>query len=236
MIFNVCAANWTSYLLDVVVVLFILGFTFVCARKGFIECFFGFVSSFVAIILAFSFAKLLLSATGGFFGLQGALSKKFTEVFSKVAGFDVDVSGMGVKEALKEGDVSAALSGLVLSVFGKSDLPAGTTIGSMLGVSVSKFAVTLFCGALIFAAAKLIIFLLKKTLSKLAEKIGVLGRVDTLLGAIVGLLESVIIVFLVVSVLTIIPSQTITTYLDNSIFVGALYNYNPLVHILGWIL
>ena len=231
-----CAADWTAYLLDVFVFIFLLGFAIVCARKGFVECFFGFVSTIVAMILAFTFAKFLYHWTDGLFGLGGFLEGKFTKVFSKVDGFDVDISSQGVQAALKEQDLPAILVTLVTSSFGKVDLPVGTTIGSMLGASVSKFAVTLLCGITVFIAAKLLIGLLKKILSSIISKITLLDKLDSLLGALVGVLEGVLVVCLLLSIVTMIPSQTLSNYLDNSLFVGALYNYNPLVHILGWIL
>lgn len=233
---RLCALQWTAYLLDLVVVLFVVGFTFVCAKKGFIECFFGFISTIVAVVIAFSFAKLFVNITDGLFGLQGAFEKGLTKVFSKISGFDTDVSSVGVADAIKEKDLPVILVSLIMKVFGSGELEAGTTLGHMLGVSVAKYAVTLLCGILLFIGVKLVIFLLKKTLSKIVENIKPLGSLDALLGAVVGLVESTLIVCAMLSLLTIVPSQSVSNYLNNSLFVGKLYNYNPLVHILALLL
>ena len=233
---NLCTVDLTAYLLDVFVIVFLMGFAIVCARKGFVECFFGFISTIAAILIAVVFAKLVYNWTDGLFGIDGFLEGKLTKVFSKINGFDIDVSTQGAQEALKEQDLPAILVTLVMSSFGKGDLPIGTTIGGMLGASVAKFAVTLLCGIVLFLVAKLVVGLLKKVLSSVISRITLLNQLDTLLGGLVGILEGVLGVCLALSILTMIPSQTLSTYLDNSLFVGALYNYNPLVHILGWIL
>lgn len=233
---SLCAAKWNSYLLDGVVVLFVLGFTFISARKGFIECFFGFVSSIAAVLIAFLFAKMFVNATNGLFGLQGLLEDKLSVAFSKISGFNEDVSGLGTQEALSGGKLPAVLTKLVLSVFGKGEFPVGSTLGGILGVSVAKLAITLFCGSLLFIAVKCLFFLVKKTLTAIVSKITMLGSLDTTLGAAVGLIESLLIVCFILSVLTVIPSQMVTEYLENSLFVGALFDYNPLVHILAFLL
>lgn len=235
-LFNLCAVDWTAYLLDIFVVVFLIGFAIVCARKGFVECFFGFISTIAAILIAALFAKLVYNWTDGLFGVDRFLEGKFTSVFSKINGFDIDVSSQGAQEALKEQDLPTILVMLVISSFGKGELPVGTTIGGMLGASVAKFAVTLLCGIVLFILAKLVIGLFKKILSSLISKIEMLNRLDTLLGGLVGVLEGVLGICLALSILTMIPSQALSTYLDNSLFVGWLYNYNPLVHIIGWIL
>ena len=231
-----CVAQWNAYLLDGVVLLFLLGFTFISARKGFIECFFGFVSGIVAVTVAFLFAKTLVSVTNGAFGLQGLLEDKLSVAFSKISGFNEDVSGLGAQEALQGGKLPAVLAKIVLSSFGSGEFPAGSTLGGILGVSVAKLAVTLICGTLLFFGVKLLFFFLKKTLSKIVSHIKMLDSLNATLGAAVGLIESVIIVCFILSIMTLVPSQAVTNYLDNSLFVGVLFEHNPLVHILSYLL
>ena len=44
-VYGLCAAKLTNYLVDIIVVVVLVGFALVCARKGFIECFFNFISA-----------------------------------------------------------------------------------------------------------------------------------------------------------------------------------------------
>ncbi|MBQ1942599.1 MAG: hypothetical protein II368_03005, partial [Clostridia bacterium] len=60
------ASNW---IIDVVVILFALIMFISCAKRGFIDCFFGAISTTLALVVAFSFAKIFVSMTDGVFGL-----------------------------------------------------------------------------------------------------------------------------------------------------------------------
>ena len=125
------ASNW---IIDVVVILFALIMFISCAKRGFIDCFVGAVSTIVALIVAISFAKIFVSMTDGLFGLADIIQGKLEESFAKVEGFTADVSSSGVEQALKEQNVSAILAGLVMRLIGKQDsIEAGTTLAMLLG-------------------------------------------------------------------------------------------------------
>ena len=67
-------------------------------------------------------------------------------------------------------------------------------------------------------------------------RLRLLDAVDTLLGAVVGIAECLLLVCFVMSVLTIIPSQTVVEYLENGLLVGWLYRNNLIVYLLGLLL
>lgn len=230
---GLCAAHWATYLADGIVVVFLLAFSVVCAKRGFVECFFGFVSTIAAILVAVLFAKAVLSITDGLFGLQTFAQRKFTGAFAKLDGFAVDVSADGVSAALAEKNLPAILGRLALKWFGKGELAAGTTLASLLGATLARLAMLLLTGILLFLLVKLALSLARRFLNALAEKIFILDAINALLGAVVGLIEGVILVCLVMSLLTLIPSQTVGNYLTNSVLLKGLYDYNPLVWILS---
>ncbi len=62
-------AGFTNYAVDGVALLVILISGFICFKKGFIRCLFGFVSTLVAILLSLFLTKPLISWTNGLFGL-----------------------------------------------------------------------------------------------------------------------------------------------------------------------
>lgn len=235
-IYNLCSAEWSNYILDIIVIGLMVGFAVVCARRGFVDCFFGFVSTIGSVIIALTCAKLFMNITGGLFGLRGLFETKFTDTFSKLNGFDVDISSQGIKAAIEGKNLPAVLGKLVLKTFGKEELAVGTTLGMLLGISTAKLAATLLSGIVLFIVVKILFRLLKTIITAIVESVFFLDRLDGILGALVGLFEGLLIVSLVLSVLTIIPSQAVSAYLDRSLFIGWLYNHNPLVSILGWFL
>ena len=230
--------QWYHWLGDLIVLIFIVVFAIVCAKRGFIDCFFSFVSTILSLVVAFSLAKSVLGWTNGLFGLQGFLDEKLVVAFSKMTGFNEDISAQGVESALQSGNVNvpAILGRLILNWVGQSDVEAGTTLGMLCGGAVSQLACTLLCGVALYFLTQLILLLLKGILNGIANSITAVEAVNTTLGAIVGIVESVLLVCVVLSVLTLFPSVTISGYLNTSILLGFLYNHNPLVLLLSAIL
>ena len=237
-IFGGITMQWYHWLGDLVVLIFIVVFAIVCAKRGFIDCFFSFVSTILSLVIAFSFAKLVVGWTNGLFGLQGLLDTKLTEAFSKMAGFNEDISAQGVEAAMQNGNVqvSAILGRLILNSVGQGDVAVGTTLGMLCGEAVAKLACTLLCGVALYFLTQLILLLLKGILNGIANSIPAVDAVNTSLGALVGVIESVLLVCVVLSVLTLFPSVTISNYLNTSILLGFLYNHNPLVLLISVIL
>ena len=230
--------QWYHWLGDLIVLVFIVVFAIVCAKRGFIDCFFSFVSTILSLVVAFSLAKSVLGWTNGLFGLQGLLDEKLIAAFSKMAGFNEDISAQGVEAALQSGDVqvSAILGRLILNSVGQGDVEAGTTLGMLCGSAVSQLACTLICGIALYFLTQLVLLLLKGILNGIANSITAVEAVNTTLGAIVGIIESVLLVCVVLSVLTLFPSVTISGYLGSTLLLKLLYNYNPLVLLLSAIL
>ena len=231
---NLCAVKWSNYILDGVAILLILGYIIVCARRGFVECFFSFITMTVAIVLAVSFAKGLLSVTNGLFGLQDKLTETFTKSFEKVETFSVVVSEGGLESALKEQNMPGILVNLAVKWFGSGEnIPEGTTIAMVLGEVSSQLLSLLISGFAIFLVAFILLFLLRKILSAIINSITLLGFANTLLGSLVGIIQAFLIIYAILAVVTFIPSAAIEGYLSKSLFLGFLYEHNLLVKCLG---
>ncbi|MBR2375870.1 MAG: CvpA family protein [Clostridia bacterium] len=233
---NLCAMQWSGYILDVIVVVCLLGFMIVSSRKGFIECLFGFASTILAIFIAVAFAKTFLKLTDGLFGLQDFFDRKFTHSFSKLSGFDTDISEQGLEAALQGKDISALLGKLALKTFGKGELAVGTTLGMVIGATLAKLTATLISAILLFIVVKLLLLLTKTLLRAIISRLKLLDAVDSLLGAAVGAIECLLLISFVFSVLTVFPSQTVGSYLENGLLVGWLYEHNLIVWLLGFLL
>lgn len=229
-----CAAHWSTYVIDIAVALGILIATFVCGKKGFISCLFGIVSTLVAFLLAISLANVFLNITGGLFGLQGVFEGSFEEFFLKLEGFDGDISESGVQAALETSNAPAILARLALKMSDGAEVPAGTTLAHLLGEATASLAATLISGALVFVLVKLGVFFLKKILNGIVEKINLLRSVNTLLGSLFGLLYSVLIVCVALAVFAVIPISGISAYLSQTVLVGFLYEKNLLVIMMSW--
>lgn len=229
-------ANFSNYLVDILVIVSVLGFGLVCLRKGFISCFLGFVSTFAAFFIALFCTGMFVSATNGLFGLSDVLGNAFEGAFLKIEGFSLDVSVSGLTEALTAKKIPKFLVNEIVEKFGDSTIPAGTTLAMLVGDALAGVAISVIGFLVLFCLLRLVLFLLRATLNALVKRITLLEQANRLLGFAVGVLECLLLVSAVLGVLAIIPSESITAYLSESLFVGALYNHNPITVMLGWFL
>jgi len=234
-LYSLCAAGASGYVVDIIVVAIMLIFVFVCAKRGFINCFFGFISTIAALFLAVSLAKITVSATGGFFGVQQALENSFIPSFSSLKGFDIDVSGQDLSVLLAEKDLPSILITLALKNNG-GEIPAGSTLGMIVGESIAWLATVLIAGIVLYILVKIFLRILRKLFNSISDNVGLIGFVNRLLGSIVGLIEVVLLVSLIISFITLIPSQGVIDFFQSSFILRMLYNHNPIVTIISWFL
>ena len=231
------AALPTGYILDIIIVVGLFLFVFSCARRGFINVFFSFVSSVVALIAAISLAGVFASITGGFFGVEASLTESFTNTFTQIKGFDVALGGKEELDVLLSTDqISAIIATLVAKKYVGQEIAAGTTLGVLVGSTFAELLTSLISGVALFIVFKILIAILRKFFNKLIEKIGLLSKINRILGMLVGLIEGILTVSLIMSVLALIPSPAITEFFNNSLILKLLYNHNPIVSMLGWFL
>ncbi len=222
-------------IVDVAVIAVVFIFSIGAAKKGFVNCLFSLIATLAAIILAFILAKPLLGWTDGLFGLQSTLQGSCIDALSKITGFDIDVSSAGIEAALTQVNLPAFLIDVVKDV-GNSEVPIGTTLAMIVGETAGDLIATLISWIVLFLTTKLLLKILQKILSSIVEKIPVVGALNHLLGAAVGLLQGFLIVCGVVALITLIPIDGVSTFLSECTVLGWLYNNNPLYTILGWII
>lgn len=221
-----CAFDVMPFIVDIIVVAIMLLFVFICAKKGFVTCFFGFISTIAALFVAFSFATLFANMTGGLFGLQGVLETSLVGSFSNLAGFDIPLDpGADLTELLASQDMSEIFVNLIAQNWGGADV-AGRTLAEIAGQTVAEFAVAVIAGVALFIILKIVFMILKKFFNFLFKG-GILGVLNRILGAAIGLIEAVLIASLVVMVLSLFPGMM--SFLNGSIILTALYQFNPLM-------
>ncbi len=231
---NGLCASGAIVVFDIVIVVAIVFASLICGRKGFISCLFGIVSNLASFLIAVSLANVFLTITGGLFGLQGVFENSFEEFFAKLSGFDVDISGVDVGLTLESNKVPAMLAKLVMKLTDGGEVPAGTTLASLLGEATASLAATLISGALLFALVKVGVFFLKTTLGGFISRINLLRGINTLLGSFFGLVYALLIVCVVLAVLAVIPISGMAEFFSGGLLTGALYENNLLIIMLSW--
>ena len=210
-------------------------FAIIATKKGFINCFFSFISTIVAIFVAFLFMNTFLRITGGLFGIRKLLEIGCTKAFENVNGFNIDISNQGLEAALADKSLPQFLINTVIAEFGNANLEPGTTIAMLVGSTLGGFIASLLAWGILFLAVKLLSRVVRKLLTSVIEKIPLIGALNHLLGFFIGVIQGILVVSIVIGFLSILPIEGVTAFFDNCIFVGWLYHYNPLTLILSLI-
>ena len=145
-IYNVCA--WQHYVADGVIILGLLAFGLLAAKKGFVRCFFGFISTILSLAVAFLFMNAVIGWTDGLFGLQTWFNEACVNALDNVVGFDVDISAGGIAAAL-EGKLPDFLITLIVDSVADQTLPQGTTVAMVAGEALGG-VVTGFVACVIY--------------------------------------------------------------------------------------
>lgn len=229
-------ASWIHYAADALVIVLIVMFAVSSAKKGFVECFFGFVSTILAVVLAFTFMKGVLSWTEGLFGLQGVIENAVTGGLGKVTGFDIDVSAAGIEAALEGKNLPSFLIDAIVSSVGNQEVPVGTTLAMIVAGTIAEFTATLIAWFAVFFIAKLLLKLVRRILNSIVESLPIVGSLNHLLGFVVGGIKGLLIVCGVIAVIALIPAEGLNVFLNECTIVRWLYNSNPLHVIFSWII
>lgn len=231
---NALNASIAAYVVDGIALVVVLVCAVASARKGFVRCLFGLLSTIAALVVAFLLMKTVVSATDGLFGLQGVIETAATNGLSKLTGFDVDISSAGLEASL-QGKLPSFLIALVAENFGSAELPLGTTAAMVVGETLGSLAVNLIAWLALFILTKLVLRVVRNIVSSIVEKLPIVGALNSLLGLAVGVLQGVLIVSAVLAIVALIPAESVVGFFNECIFVKYLYNHNPINVILGWL-
>lgn len=222
------SATIMAYIVDAIIVIFAVIVTIRCAKRGFVNCIFGFLSTILAITLAFSFAGFAVNVTGGLFGLSDVLTNGFTETFSRLEGFDVVIEeNMDVAELLD----AQSMSKIFAQLIGQNlEGAVGRTLGELVGETFGNYAILVISGVALFIVLKLLFRILKKFFNFVAKD-GLLGGINKILGAAIGFIEALLIASFVVVILEMFPGAM--EFLNSSIILTWIHNNNPLLLLLS---
>ena len=199
-------------------------------------CLFSLISTIVAIILGFVLLNRVITWTNGLFGLQNTLVNACAKAFAKIKGFDIDVSAVGIQNALADKNLPSFLVKIIVDGIANDGVPQGTTLALVVGGALGRLGTKLIAFLTIFLIVKLVLRVLEKVLSTIINAIPLVGTLNGLLGFVVGALQGLFLVCAVVALMSIIPSQAISATLRQCTLIGAIYDHNPIHTVMGWIL
>ena len=221
-------------ILDVAVLVIVLIFAIVSAKKGFVKSVFGFIMTIASLAVALLFANMVVDATGGLFGLEETIHSGVLEFLSGIEGFDADISAEGLRATL-EGKLPEFAIDAIVEEYG-IDAPAGTTIAMQLSTPATDFVTFVIAAIVLFIVAKIVLTIVKVLLTTLIENLALVNALDKLLGFVLGAVEGALIVCIIFMLLSFAPIEGITTFIDSAMYVDMFYHNNPLQILLGLVM
>jgi len=228
---NLLSYSTPSIICDVVVVLIVLIFGLIALSKGFFKCLMGFIGTIVAIVLAFTFAKTMSSYFEKWWGWLTKLTQFFTEKFSAINGFDMEITG-DLNGDLSSAEVPAFIVSILIKVFSDTEIPEGTTIAQLIASPLANLLIVAASFLIIFILIRLISVILANTVGLALNKMPVISGINKFFGFVLGIIEGLFLVYFILIVLSFIPVQAVTDMIYNSVLTRFLYDYN----LFGWLL
>lgn len=199
----------TIWIVDLVAIIIMLVAVVKDTRKGFIKGIFGLLISVASIAVAFLCADMVSNMTNGAFGLKESISMSLANSFSDL-GLNVDFKNYEeVYAALCQNEFLGSakfLAEIIAKEIVKADgIPGGIALNVYLGDMVGGFATNIVIGIVLFILCRLVLTIVEKVLTSLVEHIKLFDAVNTILGAVVGLLKGAIVVSLLCMLLSTVP-------------------------------
>ena len=225
-----------EYIADIVFILVMLIWAIVDGKKGFVSCFFSFITAIACALAVLFLSAPVLKLTNGLFGLEGVMQVGLGDWISTIKPFNLDVSMDGWQAKMEEMALPQFLVDAVLaeieSVVG--DIPAGTMLGQYIGQVVGTFIGTILCAVAVFFLVKLIMWLLRGLLNKIVNSCKFIQKINLLGGIVAGAFKAFAIVCIILSIVSLIPAPEISNFFDNTLILDGLYHNNPVLVVFSW--
>lgn len=220
-------------LVDVLICLWLIGGIIVGAKKGFVECFFKLISTVLALFVAIILADQLLGWTDGLFGLSEKIGESFSEKFATSDEMNKYILS---SSQLEELGLPEALTKLLVSYYEKGYGGQNVTAAMVLGGAIGHLLALVIAGLIIFIIVKILLRLIRKSLTALVEKVAAIRVLNSILGTVLGALQTLITIWFYLSLMSLFPVTGINTFIANCTVLGAIADHNILMSLIAAIL
>ena len=165
---------------------------------------------------------------------------------ANAANYALDVVALGVIiffsiRALKKGFVGCLFSFLstILSLLFAFLLasPFNRLTGGFFGLqdTLNEVLSTLVSGVALFLLFKVFFFLLRTVITAVLDRVPVAGKVNRLLGFLVGFFQGTFLIYGALSLLALFPFEGISNFFADCLLLEFMFFKNPIFSILTWI-
>ena len=195
-----------SAIIDSVALIIVFAFLIVGVIRGFVKTFvsiFGKIFSLLfAVLLCSSMAKFLNNS----FGLIDTIGEWLTNVVTRIFGDTVANTTLGEISNSKIEDLTLStwIIKIIINAKEAGEIPLDTTLNQIISPALAYYIVSIISIILLYIIFRVIFFIIGDIVSKM-HNINLIGKVDKILGAVLGFVWGVIVVQICVFVINVIP-------------------------------
>ena len=222
-------AGFMEYLpliLDIVLILFLLIVAIVGCKKGFLRGLVGLIGTIVAFVIAILCAAPVAEFVENAFGMTSGIAENLEGSLSDIDAFNVPMSDEGLTAALAELGLPGFLTDMILDVVAGLQIEGSPTVAQVVAPALAQMLAIAICGVVLFVVAAIVLNLLAGFLSKVLDKIPVVGAINHILGLALGLVKGLIVVYIILAVLSLLPVQSVQDTLAQTTVINWLLQNN----------
>lgn len=219
-------ASVLPLILDIAVLVILLVVAIVGFKKGFLKGLVGLVGTVVAFIIAILCAAPVAEMVENGFGMTTSIANAVEGMLNGMEAFNVPLTDEGLSNALAELGLPGFISDMIIDVVSQLNIEGDPTIAQVVSPVIAGFISTAICGILLFIVSAILLNLFAGLLSKVFDKIPVIGAINHILGLALGLIKGLIFVYIVLGVLSVLPIQGVQDVLAQTTVINWLYEMN----------
>lgn len=203
--FNLLAEMSAGMICDIVIAVVALIIVCVNIKKGFVRQVIGVVATIGAVLIAYLFCKDLLNLVNAQFGWQDKFADKLASTLSAQEFFNASLTEENVRTAVSSIGLPDFVSDAAVKLLSGAEGVA-ENVGTFLSDVIAKYVLLSLSFIVLFIVARLLLGLLKLLIVKLFT-LPVLKGVDRLLAIALGLIKSVVLIYVAVYIIQLLPAS-----------------------------
>ena len=220
--------------IDLIGILIVLICAFFAYKRGFVKTFFGFISTFVAIALAFALCDAGVQAIKDNTGIDEWLESTLTTALKSSS--EEEIKSGEVKQDIEENNMENALKDLPENIKNFVGLEEYKENAKNTVIENSKeIILKILSWVVIYLSVRIILFIICLVCNGIMS-IPFLKQINNLtglvLGLILGLFRIYVILAIISFIITIVPISPVVDAIKSSLIIGFMYENNLLVSLI----
>lgn len=214
-----------NFLIDIFLVLFIFIISYLNYKKGLIKVIFKIFSFLIALVISF----VLFKPVSYFIINMTPLDENINSYVYNIVDNYIDHN---YKETNKTDNTNSSLPSAVISYIDKTIENTSSTVQNDIATEVTKnissTIINILSFIIVYILARIILIFVNFVSDKISE-LPIIKQFNELGGLIYGILQSFLIIFIVLAIVSLFPFDNIQLAINNTILTLFLYNINPIL-------